>query len=192
LVQADVRDPKAVDEMVRQAAKRFGGIDVLVNNAFSELAPTPFMDTSWQEFQRCWEVVVGGAVHCSKAVIPYMSSKKYGKIINISTIYTRNLPPRHLAAYVTAKAALEGLTRSLAVELGPMGIRVNAVAPGLTETSLVQFLPARVKDVVAVQTPLRRNGRPEDTAQTVAFLASSASDFMTGATLPVCGGQVMF
>jgi 3-oxoacyl-[acyl-carrier protein] reductase len=192
LVQADVRDPGAVEEMVRQVVERFGGVDILVNNAFSELVSTPFLDTPWSEFQRCWDVVVGGAVNCSKAVVPYMTSRKYGKIINISTIYTRNLPPTRLSAYVAAKTALEGLTRALAVELGPTGIRVNAVAPGLTETSLSQFLPARIKDVVAVQTPLRRNAEPEDTAQTVAFLASSASDFLTGATIPVCGGQVMF
>lgn len=192
LVHADVRDPKAVEEMVRHAAELFGGVDVLVNNAFSELTSTPFVDTPWSEFQRCWDIIVGGAVHASRAVVPYMSSRKYGKIINISTIYTRNLPPARLSAYVAAKTALEGLTRSLAVELGPMGIRVNAVAPGLTDTSFSAFLPARIKDVVAVQTPLRRNAKPEDTAQTVAFLASAASDFITGATLPVCGGQVMF
>lgn len=190
-VQADVRKKDDILKMVSQIKKKWGPLQVLVNNAFSDLTPMPFLKTPPQEFHRCWDVIVSGAIHCAQAVLPDMIEKKYGKIINVTTTATRNVPPNQQAPYVTDKTALEGLTRTLAVEFGPSGIRVNAVAPGLTETSLVQFLPARVRDVVAVQTPLHRNADPVDVAHVVTFLASPAADFIHGATLPVCGGNIM-
>lgn len=190
-VQADVSREESVHKMFGEVAERLGPVGILVNNASSPLRPAPFEQTEWTDLERDLAVTVGGAYHCVRAAVPAMVAAKAGVIVNIVTSYVFGTPPTQLAGYVMAKHALLGLTKALAVELGPKGIRVNAVAPGLTDTTSVAYLPPRFRDVVAHQTPLRRIAAPEDTARVIVFLASEAANFLSGVCLPVNGGAAM-
>lgn len=191
--KADVSKEKEVEEMLKFVGREAGGpVNILVNNASSGLLWQPFTKTTWGEFQRELDVMVKGSFHLIQGVLGGMLSMKSGKIVNVITTATMSAPPSNLAAYITAKSALSGLSKALAVELGPQGIQVNMVSPGLTETSLTAHFPRRYKDVVAAQTPLKRIASPDDIAKVILFLVSDASDFMTGVSVPVCGGHVMY
>lgn len=188
---ADVSDGEAVRRMFAEAEAQFGPVDILVNNASPPARPTPFGDLPWAAFEHALVTIVGGAHHCIRAALPGMLTAKHGVIVNMATSYVLGTPPSQLAPYVTAKHALVGLTRALAVELGPKGIRVNAIAPGLTDTAMTAYLPSRYKDLAAHQAPLRRIGVPLDTAHAVLFLVSDAASFLSGTCLPVNGGMLM-
>ena len=120
-----------------------------------------------------------------------MCEQKSGRIVNIGSSFARNTPPANWSSFLVAKSALHALTRSLAVELGPQGIRVNMVSPGLLETERIEGLPERMQKVQAMQTPLRRLASPSDIAAVVTALCSDAGDFITGTDIPVCGGLQM-
>jgi 3-oxoacyl-[acyl-carrier protein] reductase len=120
-----------------------------------------------------------------------MIQQKSGRIVNIGSILTWSVPPAQWSAFVVAKTALKALTRSLAAELGPSGVRVNMISPGTTETESTAAIPERLRKLQAMQTPLRRLATPEDIAQTALFLCGEASQFITGADIPVCGGAGM-
>jgi 3-oxoacyl-[acyl-carrier protein] reductase len=188
-IQADVTQPDAVERLVDQAHKHFSKpIDVLINNACGPTRAKQFSETTWEDVQAHLDTQVRGAFNCCQAVIPAMLGAQSGRIVNIGSIYAWNAPPANLTGYVAAKAALKAFTKSLAIELGPKGIRVNLVSPGMTETDLIADVPERLRKVQAMQTPLRRLAAPDDVARTVAFLCSDAADFITGADIPVCGG----
>ena len=191
-VQADVNDAAAIERVVDQVREEFGQpIDVLVNNAGPAFVPRPFMDTPWEHFQSQIDVHVRGAFHCCQAVIPGMVAQKSGRIVNIGSALAWNTPPAQWAAFVTAKSALNALTRSLASEFGPSGIRVNMVSPGMTETEGISAVPERLRRVHAMQTPLRRLAAPQDVARAVLFLCGEGGQFLAGADIPVCGGGTM-
>jgi len=191
-VKADVCDQAAVNAAANEAAGSFGkAVDVLVNNAGIEVVPKPFLAMSWQEIERSLDVGVRGAFHCCQTVLPGMVEGKSGRIVNIGSALTRNVPPAQWTAFVMAKAALASLTRSLAVEFGPHGVKVNMVSPGMTETESIAAIPERLRKVQAMQTPLRRLATPEDIAGAVLFLCSEAGEFITGTEVPVCGGAVV-
>lgn len=190
-IQADVRDQASVEKMVKATQEAYESVDVLVNNAMGELPSKPFNELMWEDFQLLLDVQVHGAVNCCQAVLPLMESQGRGSIVNIISTYALGTPPARMSAYVTAKSALLGLTKVLAVEYTARGIRVNMVSPGPTETDLLGSLPDRVKQVMAAQNPMKRLGRPEDCARTVLFLASDKSEYMSGANLVVSGGQVI-
>lgn len=191
-VRADVTDPAAVAAAVEEIAQTFGApVDVLVNNAALPWVPRPFLETAWTDAQRMLDVHVRGAWECCRAVLPGMLEQKSGRIVNIGSILTRNVPPSQWTAFVMAKAALHALTRSLAVEFGPRGILVNMVSPGMTETDSLAFVPERLRKVQAMQAPLRRLGQAEDIARAVLFLCSEAGSYCAGADIPVCGGAGM-
>lgn len=195
-VKADVSDAAAVQAMVAQTLEETGRIDVLVNNAFRPYAFDPerrtmFGQLAWADYQAQFEGSVGGAFRLCQAVLPHFRQRGQGSIVNIvSDLVERPVVPYH--DYTTAKSALVGFSRNLAAELGPLGVRVNCVAPGLvypTEGSRSTRESFR-EDIVAA-TPLRRIARPEDVAGPVLFLASPWSGFMTGQVLFVDGGLVM-
>ena len=190
-LRADVRDRSAVETMVQATVESFGAVDVLVNNAIGELPAKPFSDLSWEDFQLLMDVQVRGAVNCCQTVLPLMEKKGRGSIINIISTFALGVPPSKMSPYVTTKAALLGLTRALATELTVKGIRVNSISPGPTDTDLLSGLPPRVKEMMALQNPMRRLGRPEDCARLVLFLATEASEYMSGANLVLSGGQVI-
>lgn len=191
-IRADVIDMKAVSEMQKQILQKFGQpINTLVNNASGSVQARSFLEMGWDEIQSHIDVQVRGAFNCCKVFIPAMLEKKSGSVVNIGSIYTWSVPPVNLTGYTLAKSALKSFTRSLAVELGPKGIRVNMVSPGMTETDLIADIPERLRKVQAMQTPLRNLALAEDIAGTVQFLCSRASQHITGADIPVAGGICM-
>jgi len=189
---ADVTDADAVVRMVGDAEQRFGaGIEILVNNASGPTAQKALLDMTWADFSTHFETQLRGSFNCIKAVAPGMVERGAGHIINIGSTHAWGAPPPNLSGYVAAKAALAALTRSAAVELGPKGVRVNTVSPGMTETDLIADVPDRLRKVLAMQTPLRRLALPDDVAGVVAALVSPAGAFIHGADIPVAGGSVM-
>jgi 3-oxoacyl-[acyl-carrier protein] reductase len=188
--EVDVSARKQVDEMVTAVATKMGTPAVLVNNAavFSSLKMRPFTEIPDDEWDLVMSVNVRGAFNCSRAVVPLMAAKGYGKIINISSATIWNGRPHYLH-YVTSKAALIGFTRALANEVGPMGIRVNAITPGSTQTEVVRAtVTQEQRAAMAAASALRRSETPDDLVGTVLFLASPDSDFITGQTINVDGG----
>ena len=195
-LQADVTVPAQVQAMVAQAVAEAGRIDVVVNNAFGSYAFDPeqrkmFGDVTWAEYQAQFEGAVGSAYHVCQAVLPHFRQRAQGCIVNIvSNLVEHPVVPYH--DYATAKSALVGFSRTLAAELGPLGVRVNCVAPGLVyPTQASGATRAQFRETIMAATPLRRIARPEDIAGPVLFLASDWSGFMTGQVLFVDGGLVM-
>ena len=189
-VQADVRDMQQVKSMVKEVTETFGAIDTLVLNANASFKIAPFMEQSWEEFEAKLVGELKSAFYPCKAVVPLMLKQQRGCIIAISSITSRHAD-EGFSAHTTAKSGLDGFVKSLAVELGPHGIRVNAIAPGVTLTDALSSQPQEWKDSVAQQTPLRRNGQPEDIAGAVLLLASEPARFITGTYLMVNGGSLM-
>jgi NAD(P)-dependent dehydrogenase (short-subunit alcohol dehydrogenase family) len=193
-VRADVTDDKSVDQMARQAADRLGGVDVLVNNAaiyFDLGAKKPFDEISVEEWEKVMAVNVRGIWHCTKAVSPYMRRQGYGKIVNISSVVAY-IGAAGFAHYVASKAAVIGLTRALARELGSDNITVNAVAPGLVSNESTRQI--NVEDYIeqaATTRSIQRAMAPEDLVGAVLFLSSPESNFVSGQTFVVDGGGVM-
>lgn len=189
-VQADVREMSQVESMVQQVTEAFGAVDTLVLNANASFKIAPFIEQSWEEFEAKLVGELQSAFHPCKAVVPSMIEHQRGCIIAISSITSRHADPG-FSAHTTAKSGLDGFVKSLATELGPHGIRVNAIAPGVTLTDALSSQPQEWKDSVAGQTPLRRNGQPEDIAGAVLLLASEPARFITGTYLMVNGGSQM-
>jgi 3-oxoacyl-[acyl-carrier protein] reductase len=194
--RSDVTDPDAPARLAEDVLDAFGTIDALVNNAFRPYAFDPenrklFWETEWSDYQAQIDGALRATHAMCQAVLPAMKAQTRGSIVNITTdLVERPTIPYH--DYTTAKAALTGFSRNLAAELGPLGIRVNCVAPGLVyPTDASRTTKEDVKDAIAAQTPLRRIATPEDIAGPVLFLASDWSRFMTGQTLLVDGGLVM-
>ena len=191
-LKADVADAAAVGALVTDAESKFGRpVGILVNNAGGPTAQKPFLNQDWEDFERHLAVQLRGAFNCCKAVAPSMLKAGRGQIINIGSTYTWSTPPANLSGYITAKAALAAMTRAAAVELGPQGIHVNMISPGMTETDLIADVPERMRKVFAQQNPLRRLAIPDDVAQAVLMLCSPAGAYVNGAEIPVSGGSVM-
>ncbi|HJP17145.1 MAG: beta-ketoacyl-ACP reductase [Gammaproteobacteria bacterium] len=191
LFKADVANEENVNEMAEDIKKRFGGIDILVNNASSSIEAKFILDLNWEDLKKQIDTAVKGTFYCSKAFAPGMVEKKAGRIINIVSQYSVGLPPQKMGHYVTAKTAMIGLSKSLAVDLASHGVTVNMVSPGLTETDFTSHIPERMKKMFAQQTPLKKNTTTEDVANSVLFLASDSANHITGINLPVCGGMIM-
>lgn len=189
-VQADVRDRDAVERMAAEVIARFGRIDVLVNNANISFPIRPFIELSWPDIESKITGELRALYNCSQAVLKDMLPRRAGKLIFVSSTLSRD-PGYGFAAHAAAKAAMDGIARVMATELGPMGITVNTVGPGLTETDATAGLPGAMKEQIAAITPLRRIGQPQDVARVVAFLASPQADYLTGQYIPVCGGAFM-
>ena len=188
-VQADVADGEAVAEMVRRTERELGHISLLVNNA-GIAGQAQFQDITDEMWNRYLAVNLSGARNTIKAVLPHMISEKAGCIVNISSIWGLRGASCEVA-YACTKAALIGLTRSLALELAPSQIRVNCVAPGVINTDMVQVLGQETLRQLAEETPLGRLGTPEDVAHAVAFLASDKASFLTGQILTADGGFIV-
>ena len=189
-VQVDVADQASVAAMADQVAGWFGRVDILVNNAslFSTLRMRPFDEIPVDEWDEVMAVNVRGTFLCTRAVVPAMRAAGYGKVVNISSATVWIGRPDYLH-YVTSKAAVIGMTRALATELGPYNITVNAVTPGATQTEIPRatLTPEQAERIVAGQA-IKRREVPADLVGVVSFLSSSDSDFMTGQTLNIDGG----
>lgn len=189
-VRADVTNMNQVESMSRKVEETLGPIDILVLNASIPFPVLPFLQTPWKDFESKLVGEMKAAFFCCKAVVPAMVERKRGCIIGISSGLSR-VAGQGLSANSTAKSGLDAFLKSLALELGPSGIRVNVVAPGITETDATSFLSKREKAASALSTPLKRIGVPEDVAGAVLLLASDEARFVSGAYLPVSGGSQM-
>lgn len=187
-VQADVADRAAVEQMIHTVEDAWGPVDLLVNNAGISLQGL-FQDTTDEQWGRILGVNLTGPRNTIQAVLPAMISAKRGCIVNISSIWGLRGASCEVA-YACTKAAIVGMTRSLALELAPSGIRVNAVAPGCIETDMVRVLSPETRAMLVEETPLGRLGTPEDIAHAVAFLASEKASFLTGQILTADGGFI--
>ncbi|WP_406274609.1 SDR family oxidoreductase [Actinacidiphila glaucinigra] len=191
-LQADVREVAAVKRMVERVTAVWDGVDVLVHNALIPYAVAPFWDMTWEELGGKLEAEMHAAFTVTKAVLPGMTERRWGRIVYLGTGLSRR-PREGMIALGTAKAALEQFARYLALELGPHGITVNVVAPGPVEDTRMaaDVLDDALRQRQVAATPLGRLARPADVAQAVAFYANEGNTFMTGTTAAVDGGLSM-
>lgn len=185
----DVAQREQVQAMTAAFLREFGRIDVLVCNA-GIARQELFTDITEADWREVMGVDLDGVFYCAQAALQDMLHRKAGKIITLSSMWGQ-VGASCEVAYSTAKAGVIGLTKALAKELGPSGITVNCVAPGVIDTEMNGNLPQDIKDELAEETPLERLGTPEDVAQAVWFLASSAGDFFTGQVLAPNGGLII-
>jgi 3-oxoacyl-[acyl-carrier protein] reductase len=190
-IKADITKIEEVELMVAAALENFGTIDGIVNNASATISYRSFDEISWYDFQLHLDVQIKGSFNLCKTVMPHFIEQKKGSIVNISSVYADNVPPAKMMHYSLSKSALVSFTRSLAVEYGPLGIRVNCVSPGMTNTDMIADIPEKAKMVTRMTTPLRQLAQPEDVADTISFLIGNESKHISGETIRVCGGQVM-
>jgi 3-oxoacyl-[acyl-carrier protein] reductase len=191
-MKVDVTSEKETQTMADETVRVFGRIDILVNNAgmYFGLGRRPFHEIPPEEWDRLMAVNLKGPFLCSKAVFPYMKKQNKGKIINLAS-ETAFTGTKGLIHYVTSKGGLISFTRSLASELGPHGICVNSIAPGLTDTEASRTITEDITTYNVSLTPLGRLEQPQDLVGTVIFLASDESDFITGQAIVVDGGRHM-
>ncbi len=183
--RADSRSPLDLEAMAARVKAELGPIGIAVLNAAISFPVKGFLEYPWEAFEAKFSGELAAAFHGCRAVIPQMLELKEGSIVAISSGLARS-PGWGFCAHSAAKAGLEGFVRALSLELGPMGIRVNAVAPGLTITDATSFMPEELKKAAAEHAPLRRNAVPEDIAEAV--LGVLKAGFVTGITVPVNGG----
>ncbi len=188
-VCADVADECAVNDMIATVLSRCGRVDVLIHNA--GIAKQGLLtDTTTEEWHRMMGVHLDGAYYCARALVPQMVQRQSGCILTVSSIWGE-VGASCEVAYSAAKAGLVGFTKALAKELGPSGITVNCVSPGVIDTTMCASLDDETRRALAEETPLGRLGTPEDIAETLFFLASDRASFITGQVVGVNGGFVI-
>jgi len=190
-VQADISSQDGAEKLYQSAHDEFGGVSVLVNNASPHINPKAFSSTEWDDVQQQIDVQVKGAFLMTRACVPEMSAQQWGRIVNITSQVIDGTPSITWTGYSMAKGALAIFSKYMAAELGPQGITVNCVSPGMCETTLIGDISEKTQLMIARQTPVRRLAKPDDVASAVAFLVSNEASFITGDTLAVNGGMVM-
>jgi len=189
-IQADVSQREAVQRLVSEAVSLFGQIDILVNNA-GIIRRGTFVEHSPQDWEQVLGVNLGGTFNCTQEVVPLMIKQGRGKIINISSVVGKMGDIASAPSYGTSKGAINTFTKSLARELAPYGINVNAVAPHAIETDMSREWSEEKRRQIVEAIPLKRLGKPEEVAEAVAFLASDGAAFITGQILDINGGYLM-
>ena len=189
---ADVSNPEEVAALMAHAVERFGPVDALVNNAGAPTDPRPLSQTTWDDMEIHLATNLRGSFLCVQEILPGMIERGFGRIVNVTSQAAYGTPPwPKSTGYVVAKAALAAFTRCLALEAGPRGVTVNAVAPGMTETDMVADISQRSKMSVAAQAPLRRLVTVAEIADVVSFLMGPGASSVTGQTIHLDGGQFM-
>ena len=190
IFQADISDEQKINELVELGVRKFERIDMFVNCAATAIPPIKVLDLNWSDILHQMELNIKINLQFINKILPGMIANQYGKIVTIGTVYS-DKPNLSLTHYTTAKAALEGFTKSLAFELAPKGIYVNMVSPSVISTELTSDIPEKIKLMTIAQTPLRRLATPGDVADAISFLASDKSNFLSGENIRLNGGQVM-
>lgn len=189
-VAADVCDPKGVEKLVATVRGELGDIDVLVPNATGPQPQKPFEDYDWAFYQEMLDFFVKSPFLLTKACLPHMKEQRWGRIVNIgSEVFHRGVG--NFSAYVAAKGAQDGWTRSMATELAPFGITVNIISPGWIPVERHANDPQELKDSYRALIPMDRWGVPDDVAGAVVYLASDAASFVTGQNLCINGGMTV-
>jgi NAD(P)-dependent dehydrogenase (short-subunit alcohol dehydrogenase family) len=190
-VSGDLGNPADLQSIVDRTLDRFGRLDILVNNAAVALS-TRFEQITEEEWRRTFEINVTAVFLLTRAVLPAMKRQGHGRIINLSSTAGKTVSTLGGAHYTASKAALQGLTRASAKELGPFGITVNAVCPGLFDTELTrEHATPEQLEAAAKSFPIRRLGEAVEVADLICFLASDAAGYITGASLDINGGDLM-
>ncbi len=187
VIQCDVSDYEAVENMVQRIVGQWGGIDVLVNNAGIAMSKM-WEDMEREEWEKVIDVNLGSVLNCARAVIETMKQRGGGNIVNIASMAAKSISDTSSPDYTASKAGIIAFTRQLAYELGPYNIRVNAICPATVVTTLTEITPDMEKKLIGV-TPLRRLSAPEDVANVVTFLVSDKARMITGASIDIDGGQ---
>lgn len=190
-LQADVSQRGHVDRMVDECRANLGAVDILVNNARQLAKGKPFNELEWNDYEIQIQVMLRGTFNCCKAVLPGMMERRSGRIINLLSTVLHDHRPR-TSAYGTVKSALRYFSQNLAVELGPYGITVNMVSPGLIQTEREILHSSDYQREYVRQVPMGRLGLPQDVAEAVAYLASGEAGFISGVNMAVSGGKTIF
>ncbi len=186
-VQADLTDEIQAARLIDESIAALGGLDILINNAAGFGPLKNLADHTWDEIDDEWQAVVKPVFVLTRAALPHLRAQKHGRIVNLSATLLQRPAPTY-GAHAMAKSAVLAFTRTLAREVGPDGITVNAVSPGMALTEFSESLPEELKNAVRDRTPLRRLATPEDVAKAVLFFASPLADFITGANIAPDGG----
>jgi glucose 1-dehydrogenase len=193
VVQADMGNVKDIHKLMTTAVEHFGRLDILVNNAGVE-THAPFWEVTEEDYDKVLNINLKGVFFATQAMVRHlMQTKRPGRIVNVSSVH-EELPFPNFAAYCASKGGLKMFTRNLAVELGPLGITINSIAPGAIETPINAKLlndPKKLNSLLG-QIPLARLGKPKDVAGVAVFLASEDADYVTGSTYYVDGGLTWF
>ena len=190
-LQMDVANADSVNRAVASLIKLTGRVDILVNNAGIAGMAAPVWDYSPEDWKRVFAVNVDGVFHCCRAVIGPMRQQGYGRIVNIASVAGKEGNPR-MSAYSASKAAVIGFTKSLAKEVATEGICVNAVAPAVVQTKILDQLTPEQIGYMTDKIPMRRTGQPEEIAAVVHFLSSRDCSFVTGQTYDASGGRCTY
>lgn len=188
--QADMSQAERVQAMIDNVLRHFDTISVLVNCAAPKIMTGRFQDLNLQDLTQQFHSNISSCFFLLKAVVPVMEQQNYGKVIHLTT-QAIETPNADWLAYITAKSALHGFSKALALDLAPKGIRLNMVSPGMTDTDFISEIPEKIRLVTAAKTPFQRLASPADIANAIGFLASAGSDFLSGETIRVNGGQFM-
>lgn len=191
IYSADINVREDVNSLFSSIKNRVSNLDLLINCGTIRLPYISFENLEWFELQKNLDINIKANFYLTKNILPIFKSHNKGKIIFLTTISTESSPPAEMLAYVTAKSALNGFAKSLAIELSKFNITVNMVSPGMTNTDLISNVSDKYRMITAAKTPLKRIASTQDVASAIAFLASDGADYITGETIRVNGGQIM-
>jgi len=188
--KADITDDYQINEMIETVYSRWGRCDALIHGASPPIKPVKALDVGYEDIEFYLNYYLRGAVSLVNKVSPLMIDNHFGRIVFMGTSYLFGEPPSGMTAYVTAKESLWGYTKSLAADIAKHGITTNMVSPSLTVTDLTVDIPARVKEVEAMKSPMRRLAKVKDTAHQVSYLCSELSGYINGVNIPITGGSI--
>jgi 3-oxoacyl-[acyl-carrier protein] reductase len=191
IIKGDVTNENSALEIVENVVRKLGNIDIFINCTAVDIKNTKIENVTWDDISRHLDVNIKTNLLFVKLLYKKMADSNRGKFIFITSQVTENLPPANWMAYNTAKYALNGFAKSLAVELAQYGINVNLVSPGMTQTDLISNIPEKNRLLISAKIPLKRLAEPVDVANVVSFLVSEKSNYITGETIRVNGGQIM-